>query len=130
MREHLKFHNVCNRNWGAREINFIVFGSSIRVEEMDTIEFNSIIGVERTSSLTLHLNNLANSSTHISSVIVIKCAIFDNLLHTTRIVFFSTTNSNFIIKSTIRYIHGFSNILFAISFPARAFILEQLSKSP
>ena len=49
--------------------------------------------------------------------------IFDNLLHTTRIVFFSTTNGRFVMKFTIRYVYGFSRILFAINFYTGIFVL-------
>ena len=55
--------------------------------------------------------------------IATKCVIFDNLSHTTKITFFSTTNSNLVIKSTIRYVHAFSSTSFTISFPAGASVL-------
>ena len=64
----------------------------------------------------LFLNSYASSSL----LLLLKvCVILDNLLHTTKITSFLTTNSDFIIKSTIRYIHNFSRISFAISFLAR-----------
>ena len=65
---------------------------------------------------TLSLNNLTNSSTNISFAVVTKCAIFDNLLHTTRIVSFSATNGNFVMKSTIKCAYGISSISFTINF--------------
>ena len=68
----------------------------------------------------LSLNNY-NSSSVVVLFVVTKYVIFDNLLHTT-IAFFSTTNGNFVIKSTTRYIHSFFSILFTISFSARGFI--------
>ena len=71
----------------------------------------------------LSLNNLTNPSAKISSVMATKCAIFDNLSYTTRIVSFSVTSSSLVIKSTIKYIHDFSRISFAINFPASTFIL-------
>jgi len=45
------------------------------------------------------------SSANISSVAATKY-IFDNMLHTTRIVSFSTTNGNLVMKSTVKYVHG------------------------
>ena len=50
---------------------------------------------------TLPLNNLANPFADISSVIATKCAIFDNISHTTNIAFFTVTSSNLMIKFTI-----------------------------
>jgi len=69
------------------------------------------------------MNSLTNLSTIISSVVATKCVILDNLLHTTKIAYFPTTNGNFVIKFTIKYIHGLSSILFAINFPTSASIL-------
>jgi len=66
----------------------------------------------------LSLNNLASSSTDVPSFTAIKCAILNNLLQTTRIVSFSATNGNFVIKSTIKYIYGISGTSFAIKFSA------------
>ena len=66
---------------------------------------------------TLFLNNLVKFSAEIPSVVAIKYAIFDNLLYTTGIMFFSTTSDSLVIKFTIRYIYHFSEILFAINFP-------------
>jgi len=56
---------------------------------------------------TLSLNSLSSSFTDVSSVVAIKCIIFDNLLQTTRIAYFPATNSNFGMKSTVRCVHGF-----------------------
>ena len=75
------------------------------------------------SFYTLSLNNLVNFSTEISSVVAIKYAIFDNLLYTTGIMFFSTTSDSLVIKFTIRYIYHFSEILFAINFPISISVL-------
>ena len=66
----------------------------------------------------LFLNNLANPS-----VIATKCVIFENLSHTTSIISFSATNSNLVMKSTIKYVHSFSGTLFVISFPTSASVL-------
>jgi len=65
---------------------------------------------------TLFLNNYANSSTNIIFVIVTKYVIFNNLLQTTRIISFLTTNGNLVMKSTIKYIYGFSQTLVDINF--------------
>jgi len=51
----------------------------------------------------LSLNNLTNPFADILSIVVIKYVIFNNLSH--------TTNSNFMIKSTIIYVYSFSSIL-------------------
>ena len=64
----------------------------------------------------LSLNNFANSSADVSSVVATKCAILDNLLHITKITSFPTTNRNFVTKSIIKCIYSFSNTLFAINF--------------
>ena len=46
----------------------------------------------------LSLNNLTKPSANVSSVVTAKCAIFDNLSHTTNIISFSATNSNLVIS--------------------------------
>jgi len=71
---------------------------------------------------TLSLNSLASSSTNVSSVIAIKY-ILDNLLHTTKIVSFPTTNSNFMMKSTFEYIYSFSSILLNFNFSVGTSVL-------
>ena len=72
---------------------------------------------------TLSLNNLASPSANIPSIVATKCIIFDNLLQTTRIVSFSTTIGNFMIKSTVMCIHSFSGTSFNFSFPATSSVL-------
>ena len=84
---------------------------------------NIILFSNLCSFYTLSLNNISNSSTKIPSIMAIKYAIFDNLLHTIRIVFFTTTNGNFLMKFTIRYIYSFFRILFAIKFSTSVFVL-------
>ena len=75
----------------------------------------------------LFLNNLTNSSADIPSIVVTKYVILNNLLQTTRITSFPATNSNFVIKSTVRYIYGFSgislNFNFSVSISVLFFIL-------
>ena len=63
----------------------------------------------------LSLNSLTNPSTNIPFVIVTKYAILDNLSQTTKITSFLATTSNFVIKSTVRYIHGLSGTSFTSS---------------
>ena len=75
------------------------------------------------SFYTLSLSNLANHSAIIFSVVIMKCVIFGNPAHTTQIAFFPVTNSNFMMKSTIKCINGFFRTLFAISFSASNSIL-------
>ena len=72
---------------------------------------------------TLSLNNLANSFTNVPFVVAIKCTIFDNQLHTTKITSFSVTNGNLVIKFTIKYIHTFFGTSFVINFPTNASVL-------
>ena len=72
---------------------------------------------------TLFLNNCTNPSTVNLSVVATKCVILDNLLQTTRIAFFPTTNGNFVMKSTIRYVYSFSSTSLNFSFPTGVSIL-------
>ena len=67
---------------------------------------------------TLSLNNFASLFADVHSVVATKCAILDNLLQTTRIVSFPATNSNFVLKSTIKCVYSFSGTLLNFNFPA------------
>jgi len=67
---------------------------------------------------TLSLNNLANSSTDVFSIVEIKCTILVNLSTTTRIESYSCASGNLVMKSTEMYAQGFSRIEFGINFPA------------
>ena len=82
---------------------------------------------------TLSLNNLANSSTVIPSVVATKYVILENLLQTTRITSFPAITGNFVMKSTIRCIYSFSGTSLSFNFPASApilfFILWYISHS-
>ena len=71
----------------------------------------------------LSLNNLAKPSANVSSVVATKCVILDNLLQTTRIASFPATTGNFVIKSTVRWVHGFSGTSLNFSFPTVPSIL-------
>jgi len=71
----------------------------------------------------LFLNNYTNPSTNAPFVIVTKYVILDNLLQTTRITSFPTTNSNLVIKSTIKYVYNFSGILLNFNFPTSISII-------
>ena len=70
-----------------------------------TINCSSLSGIIFSSNLCnfyiLSLNNLADYFANVPSVVAIKYTIFDNLLHTTSIVFFLTTNGNLVMKFTI-----------------------------
>lgn len=55
----------------------------------------------------LSLNNYASSFTVIPFVIVTKYTIFNNLLHTTSITFFSIANGSSVMKFTIRCVYSF-----------------------
>ena len=48
---------------------------------------------------------------------------FDKLLQTTRIVSFLATNSNLVMKSTIKYVHSFSGTSFTINLSTSMFVL-------
>jgi len=71
----------------------------------------------------LFLNNLANISANIPSVVATKCIILDNLLQTTGIASFPATNGKFEIKFTIRYVHSFSGTLLNFNFSTDTSIL-------
>ena len=71
----------------------------------------------------LSLNNLANPSANVPSVVVTKYIILDNLSQTTRIASFPATNSNFVIKSTVRYVYGFSGTSLNFNFSASTSVL-------
>ena len=66
----------------------------------------------------LFLNSVVNPS-----IVATKCIILDNLSQTTRIAFFPVTNSNFVIKSTIKYVHSFSSTPLNFNFPAGISVL-------
>ena len=70
---------------------------------------------------TLYLNSLTNPSINVSSVIATKYVILDNLLQTTRIAYFLATNSNLVIKSTVKCVYSFSGILLSFNFSTSAF---------
>ena len=84
---------------------------------------NTILSGNPCNFYILFLNSLTNLSADISSIIAIKCIILNNLLQTTRIVSFPATIGNFVIKSTIKYIHSFFRISLNFSFSTNAFIL-------
>ena len=79
----------------------------------------------------LSLNSLANPSADVSFIIATKCVILDNLLQMTRIISFLATNSNFVIKFTIRCVYGFSrtslNFNFSTGTSVLFFILWHIS---
>jgi len=59
--------------------------------------------------------NCTNLSADVLFVVATKCIILNNLSHTTKIIFFPATNSN-VIKSTVKYVHGFSGTLLNFNF--------------
>ena len=65
---------------------------------------------------TLFLNNLANPSIDVSSMVATKYVIFDNQLQTTRITSFPAITSNFVMNSTIRYVYSSSGTSLNFSF--------------
>ena len=72
------------------------------------------------TSYTLSLDNLSSPSTDISFIVATKYVILDNLPQITKIVSFPATTGNFVIKSTVRYVHGFSYISLNFNFPTNA----------
>ena len=65
----------------------------------------------------LSLNNTANPSADVFSVVGIKCAIFVSQSHTTTIESKPLANGSFTMKSAVMYAHGLSGTAFGISFP-------------
>jgi len=96
--------------------------SSSLLQTMNLFLSNNILSGNLYNLHTLSQNNLANSSTNISSVVATKYIILDNLSQTTRIVFLLATNSNFIINSTIRCVYSFSGISLNFNFLASIFV--------
>ena len=56
-------------------------------------------------------NNFVTSSAKVFSIVDTKCTIFVILLYTTRITLYPYTSGNFVIKSTIIWLQGFSSIV-------------------
>ena len=77
---------------------------------------NTILFSNPCNFYKLSLNSLTNFSTDVFFVVATKCVILDNLLQTTRIIFFLATNSNLIIKSTIRCVYSFFRTLLNFNF--------------
>jgi len=71
----------------------------------------------------LSLNNFYNPFADVPSVIATKCIFFDNLSQTTRIVFFPATNSNFVMKSTVKYVYGTLDTSLNFNFPVSTSVL-------
>ena len=78
----------------------------------------TILSSSPCSFQTLSLNKCASPSALVFSVVGIKCTIFVNLSTTTKIESYSCAKGNFVIKSTLIWVHAFSGIEFSISFPA------------
>ena len=122
-------HSVC--------LSFCIWNTVDNLISIPNILFNSFVkSAANCSSIseimlscnscnfyTLFINNLANLSTNIPSVVATKCAIFDNLLYTTSIISFLIINSNLVFKSTIKYVYSFSGTSFSISFSAGTSVL-------
>jgi len=67
---------------------------------------------------TLSLNNLANPSADVFSVVGIKWTILFNQSTTTRMLLYPCTKDNLVIKSANICVYGFSGIEFSINFSA------------
>jgi len=70
------------------------------------------------SFYTLSLNNLANLSADVFSVVDIKWTILVNQSTTTRMLLYPYAKGNLAIKSTDICVYGFSGIEFGINFSA------------
>ena len=66
---------------------------------------------------TLSLNNRANPSVLVLSVVGIKCPIFVSLSTTTKMALYPCTKGNFVMKSALICDQAFSGIKFGINFP-------------
>ena len=75
------------------------------------------------SLYTLSLKSLTNPFADISSIVAMKCVIFDNLSQTTKIASFPATIGNLVMKSTDICIHSFSGTSPNFNFPATSSIL-------
>ena len=70
------------------------------------------------SFYTLSLNNFANPSADVFSVVGIKWTILVNRSTTTRMLLYPCAKGNLVIKSANICVYGFSGIEFGINFPA------------
>ena len=122
-------YSVCLPVYGWKDVNNLVLIPNILFSSLVISTANcgplsnTTLSSNPYSFYTLFLNDLTNPSTDVSSVVATKCVILDNLSQTTRIVSFLATNSNFIIKSIIRYVYSFFSISLNFNFPAGASIL-------
>jgi len=123
--------------WGWNTVNNFISISSILFNFFVSSTVNcsslsdTILSGNPSSFYTLSLSSLTNPSTDIPSVVTTKYVIFDNLLQTTRIASFLATNSNLVMKSTIRWVHSFSSTSLNFNFPVgisvQFFILWHIS---
>ena len=115
-------------NYNRNNVNNFVLISNILFNSFinSTANYGLLSEITLSSSpcnfYTLSLNNHAKSSADVLSVVATKCAILDNLSQTIRITSFPATNSNLVMKSTIKCVYSFSGTSFTINFPASASI--------
>ena len=122
--------SVCLSVWGWNTINNFVLIPSILFNSF--INFATNWGPLSDTTLSGNLYNfhilsqssLANPSTEVPSIIATKYIIFDNWLQTTRIEFFLAIISNFVIKSTVRWVHGFFGISLNFNFSTTVKIVK------
>ena len=97
---------ICPSICGWKDIDNLVLISNILFNSLinSTINcstlFNIVLSSNPYNFYILSLNNCTNPPTIVSSVVIIKYAILDNLLQTTRIISFPATNGNLVMKST------------------------------
>ena len=122
---HLVFPPICGWNDIDSFVSTLnmLFSSFVNSTANCNLLSNTMLSKNSCNFYMLSLNNLANSSTDICSIIATKCVIFNNLLHTTKITSFPANNSNFMMKFTVKCIHSLSNTSFNFNFTAGTFIL-------
>ena len=90
-------------------ISNILFNSSVNFAANCGPLSNITLSSNLCNFYILSLNNLAKPFSNISSIVVTKCAIFNNILQITRITSFPATNSNLVMKLTVKYIYSLWN---------------------
>ena len=122
-------HSICPSVWGWNDVDSFVlisnmlFNSFIIFAEKCGPLSETILSSSLYNFHMLSLNNLSSPSANVPSVVATKCIILDNLLQTTRIVFFPATNGNFVIKSTVRCVYGFFRTSLNFNFPIGTSVL-------
>jgi len=116
--------SICPSVWGWNTVNNllsipnILFNSCIIPATNWGLWSEMILSGNPCNFYTLSLNNYANPSAEVFSVVEIKCTIFVNLSTTTQIESYPWAKGNLVIKSAKICVQGFSGIELDINFPA------------